>query len=349
MSLINQMLRDLEQRNSPKPAHQPAIKPRTAHRRSGGKSGWLWLLALIALPLLYIRLQAPAGQTALQSPASVDTAQPIASNHGQAIAISDTPATIETIPMPSASVAPTPMPSPVKPQQAYVQPNNAGERPKPTGTAIKTAPTKNTPAPTLLPTPPAKTVSPNKQAETLYREAQHSASRLMAQENLQEALQLDPHHLPARTLLLQTLLKSHSSSTELAQFVEDSLQLFPGNLLFIKTRAHLYVQQKNFTGAVKVLESLDTDTVDDGDYLALLAAAYQQLQHFPQAAHIYQQLIRLQPDKAENWLGLAIVQDKLNQSQSATQAYRQALDKKSLNAEVVSYIKQRLTVLNSAP
>jgi tetratricopeptide (TPR) repeat protein len=138
------------------------------------------------------------------------------------------------------------------------------------------------------------------------------------------------------------------ADVELDEFLDDSLALFPNNLLFIKTRAHLYVQQKNFAAAVNILERIDADTVDDSPFLALLAAGYQQLQHFPQAARIYQRLSQIQPDKAENWLGLAIAQDKLNQSQAAVQAYRQALDKKTLNAEVVSYIKQRLTALNPA-
>jgi len=165
-------------------------------------------------------------------------------------------------------------------------------------------------------------------------------------ENLLDALKLEPTHLPARTLLLQTLLKYRASPAEIAAFVQESLALFPNDLLFVKTQAHLYVQQKNFAAAVSILERIDSNTVDDPAYLALLAAGYQQQQQFTQAAPLYRRLTELQADKAEYWLGLAMNQDKLNQIQAAAESYRQALDKSTLNAEVVSYIKQRLDALN---
>jgi tetratricopeptide (TPR) repeat protein len=147
-------------------------------------------------------------------------------------------------------------------------------------------------------------------------------------------------------LLLQTLLKYRASPAEIAAFVQESLELFPNNLLFVKTQAHLYVQQKNFAAAVSLLERIDSNTVDDPAYLALLAAGYQQQQQFARAEPIYRRLTELQADKAEYWLGLAMNQDKLNQTQAAAESYRQALDKNTLNAEVVSYIKQRLDALN---
>lgn len=366
MSLINQMLRDLEQRNNQNPKSAQPLNVRIADKPARGKR-LLWLLPLMALPAAYLWYQAQPGRPAPQPAAPVDAAviavpEPaVERNQSQPPAspppgerIESTALPISTVPTPNASLAEPQQPASEhsivnKPPQAVAKsqvavPKQAEATPPPP------AERSRNPSPASMPIERPKTAkasTPGERAEALYRQAQHSASALMTQENLKEALQLDPHYLPARTLLLQTLLKSHADA-ELGEFVDDSLQLFPGNLLFIKTRAHLYVQQKNFAAAVNILERIDADTVDDGAYLALLAAGYQQLQRFPQAARIYRQLTQIQPDKAEHWLGLAIAQDKLNQSQSAVQAYRQALDKKTLNAEVVSYIKQRLSVLTPA-
>ncbi len=180
----------------------------------------------------------------------------------------------------------------------------------------------------------------------LYHQAQISQSAASSRDALLTALALDPHYLPARTLLLQTLLKMHASDAEINAFTEKSLQLFPDNLLFIKTQAHLYVQQKRFNEAIQLLEQIDAKRVEDSGYLSLLAASYQQLQRFPQAERIYQKLTQIQPDKAENWLGWAICLDKLNQPQDAARAYREALNKNTLNSQVVDYINQRLSAFN---
>ncbi|MDD1621048.1 MAG: hypothetical protein LUQ11_06165 [Methylococcaceae bacterium] len=378
MSLINQMLRDLERRKIQNPKAEQALEVRITAKPSGDKMSRLWLLIIFALPLAYLWYQNQASQPDQQavSPAEI----PVVSEPRQAATT-----TVELLAEPSPrplppsapladrsrsepaviAMAPTPTASSVEHQpnskQTIVsEPAKPAEKPQTTASKQAAIPIPSVepnlsslaegsrsqpPASALTERPKtAKPSTPREQAEELYRQAQRSASALMKTENLKEALRIEPSHLPARTLLLQTLMKSRDA--ELGEFVDESLDLFPSNLLFIKTRAHLYVQQKNFSSAVNILERVDADTVDDSAYLALLAAGYQQLQRFPQAGRIYQRLTQIQPDKAENWLGLAIAQDKLNQSQAAAQSYRQALDKKTLNAEVVSYIKQRLTALN---
>jgi tetratricopeptide (TPR) repeat protein len=195
---------------------------------------------------------------------------------------------------------------------------------------------------TLLPV----TKSPSEQIASLYDQAQRSDSVRLARELLEQVLQLDPLYLPARTSLLQNLLQAHASDNELSAMLDSSLALFPGNLLFIKNLAHLYIKEKNFSQAIAVLRQVDANTINDSAYLALLAASYEQLQNFPLAAPLYRRLTEMQPEKAENWLGLAICAERLNQIALAVEAYRQALDKNTLQGEVVNYINQRLSLLN---
>ena len=187
--------------------------------------------------------------------------------------------------------------------------------------------------------------SQQQRLQALYREAERSASQLMRKETLKEALALEPGNLHTRDLLLQTLLKT-GPGNELEQFLRDSLMLFPNHLAFITSLAQLQMQHKAYAAASATLEGIDSNQTNEPAYLALLAASYQQQKNFHNAAPIYQRLTQIQPEKAENWLGLAICAENLQQRQTAIQAYRQALAKNTLNGEVVNYINQRLSALN---
>jgi Flp pilus assembly protein TadD len=337
MSLINQMLRDLEQRNPQTAKPAPKLELRST-ANGGRRRSWLWLLGIAAaLPIVYIWRQtqtdAPAAQ-AIQTSAAVQPAPlPVPAPITAPIAQPTVPA---STPIENAS----PLPATV------IEPSGVVNKPIEPEQTIAAAPT---PIPQVIAPVSAKQVkatSPAQQAEALYKRARAGTAMSTIREDLLDTLNLEPTHLPARTLLLQTLLKYRASPAEIAAFVQESLELFPKNLLFVKTQAHLYVQQKNFAAAVSLLERIDSNTVDDPAYLALLAAGYQQQQQFARAEPIYRRLTELQADKAEYWLGLAMNQDKLNQTQAAAESYRQALDKNTLNAEVASYIKQRLDALN---
>lgn len=341
MSLINQMLRDLEQRRHDTPKPTPMLEPKSAPKdKSRYKSGGLWLTTLaLTLAAVYVRQQNQSIQPAPVSLAATATVTEKPLPHTAPLQVDAQPQPPEPAPLPKeTSDGPAANAEPITISTAKP------ETPKPKPAPRKAPPPK---AAAVKVDKPARTLTPAQQADALYQSALASSSMLMTKENLYEALQFNPNHLPARTLLLQTLLKSRTTAPlEIGHFVDDSLRLFPGNLLFVKTRAHLYAQQKNYPAALSTLAQIDADTVDDPVYLSLLAASHQQLQHFPQAARVYQRLCQIQPEKAEHWLGLGVSRDKLNQAQAAAQAYRQALDKNTLNAEVVSYIKQRLGALN---
>lgn len=167
----------------------------------------------------------------------------------------------------------------------------------------------------------------------------------MRKEHLYDALVQDPTHLPARTLLLQTLLKI-GSTDEIETFLRQSLHHHPRHPAFVTAMAHLHTQRHDYRAAVATLETLDPDTNSDPTYLALLAASHQQLRDYAIAADLYQRLTDAQPEKAEHWLGLGLCAEQLQQKQTALRAYREALAKNSLSGAVVDYINQRLNALN---
>ncbi len=344
MSLINQMLRDLEQRktmNAPAGALPPLQSLRYQPQHKRPSLGWL---SLAAIPLAWLVLEnltpsappepAKSLQTITRTPEST-LPDPVA-EQPQSIPQPALPAIAPPIPAPpTPPMAIEPQSLPVAlPMQPLHQAPAKGKNP-PTQNPIKSAKSHR-----VHPSIPAA----EQQAEALYKQAQSSVSRMMRKEVLHEALQLHPRHLPARQLLLQTLLQENATS-ELKAFLEDSLDLFPGHSDFVRALAHWQIKQKNFNAATSALEQLDDGNPRDPQHLALLAAGYQQQQHFAQALPLYEKLTLIQPEKAENWLGLALCTDHLQQPGRAVQAYRQALRKNTLHDEVVDYINQRLSAL----
>ncbi len=345
MSLINQMLRDLEQRTNTNSATRQPLNIQTPSHSPANKTGWLWLLVIVVAALIGIRLF-DQNKLVIANP---QTTEP---THQPGATLSPVEKLIaRTSPQPEPPIAQTPAApeptresSPAQPQQkpeSAVTETPGTSKPSTKQLTQKVVATAHQKTENSGPKPrPSK-----KTAQTLYRQAQDSASMLMRKETLKEALEVDPEYLPARDLMLQTLLKS-APTHELEKFIHESLALFPNHLAFVTSLARLQLQRQELAAATATLEHIDSNQSNEPAFLSLLAASYQQQKRFQNAANIYQKLTQIQPEKAENWLGLGICAENIHQRQIAIQAYRQALAKKTLNTDVVDYINQRLTVLN---
>ncbi len=347
MSLINQMLRDLESRNTSNttPALQHNIQVK---RTSASKIPLLiWsLLTTIATGGTYWAYQyskmLPKNPPVIAATLKKDPV-PIAP-YEQVLAtpnaLTDTTPKIEQKPAENKAIQTVPVVQsvPTAQPQPPVQTVSAVQA---TPEIIAAPPIKKTPAPK-----PAqiKQVTNKQQADLLYRQAENNFEDYSATYKLEQALKLDPRHLNAR-LLLAKALYSQGQINKTADFIDQSLALFPDNLQFINTRAQLFLQQRNPNGALQTLQRIDVTNSSNEAYLSLLAATYQQLQSFPNASKVYQRLVTVNPEKAENWLGLALSQEKLGNSKLAREAYQQALSKNSLKESIANYIKQRLIEL----
>lgn len=327
MSLINQMLRDLEQRQGTQSIPPAMASIQTApHQQS--RRHWHWLLPTMLATLYYAWSQYQAKPEATTLVAKIQT--PVSSQPAEVAA---QPVAQPTIVIPTARPLPTTAPQPT-----------ATPTPKPTAIPVSkiesTAPSDKTAA-SKREFQGRPSNSHNRQAQKLLQQAQNSSSLLMRKETLKEALQLEPDNLEIREQLLSVLTKS-GNGNELTEFLTESLQRFPNHPAFIASLAQLQIQRKEFATASGTLERIHSN---DPAYLTLQAGSYQQQKRYREAGEIYQRLTTSQPDKAEHWLGMAICADNLAQKTTALQAYQQALEKNTLNAEVVDYINQRLSAL----
>ena len=354
MSLINQMLRDLEQRNSTsaKPSvPEPLQVQKVTLPNQSSNHGNLWWLAIVVVCLALAVVQYYPSVMPVTPLSTVTTpAQPAALQIAPAIAEQTLPVIPTLEPQPPLENNLTTKTTLT--QEASVPINAPASAPKHSVNPKAQNSTPKKPAPNSQKHPPAsKIVSINTTsqsgltADTLYWQADSSPSGTLRKSLLRDALTLNPQHLAARKLLLQTL-QQENAGIELKQFLDESLELFPGNPGFTTALAHWQIKQKNADAAINTLESIDNRQNHDPQFLALKAAGYQQQHNYAQALPLYQELTHMQPDKAENWLGLAVCADNLQQPSRAIQAYQLALNKKTLNSDVVDYIRQRLSALN---
>lgn len=369
MSLINQMLRDLESRNTPNNAPsslQQNIQVTQAPRSKTPMLIWS-ILVIVATGGTYWAYQYSKTLAKISPAIAADNikkepvpAAPFEQVLATPNAVTNTAAPkIEPKPPENAITPPTPaaLPAPiVQAAPAVVVQAAPAVQPSPPVQVVQPAaavqaapeivappPVKNRPI-TANPSQPKQTTA-KQRADDLYRQAENSFENPLAVSyKLEQALNLDPRHLKARLLLAKTL-HSQGQADKTGEFLDQSLALFPDNLQFINTRAQLFLQQKNPDGALRTLQRIDLANSSNETYLSLLAATYQQLQSFTNAAGVYQKLVNANPEKAENWLGFALAQEKLGNPKLAREAYQQALSKNTLKPSVASYVKQRLSEL----
>ncbi len=189
-----------------------------------------------------------------------------------------------------------------------------------------------------------KRLSNKQRAIQLFTSAQKLTNLVEKQLKLEQTLKLDMLHINARLLLANTLLQLGQIKKASALLNQGTI-LFPQNIQLINLSSQLFLQNKQARPALILLQQVDDKYITDETYLALLAAAYQQTNAPLKSSQVYQKLISINTDKAEYWLGLAIAYEKQNNKQQALNAYQQALNKNSLKPPIVSYIKQRTSIL----
>lgn len=99
------------------------------------------------------------------------------------------------------------------------------------------------------------------------------------------------------------------------------------------------------TEAISLLEQSLAEAENHENYRALLAGLYQRNGMNQEAASHYRRMINVFGEKPAYWLGFALAQDALNQSQLAIQAYQRVNQYADLQPQVRTYIEQRLAAL----
>ena len=163
-------------------------------------------------------------------------------------------------------------------------------------------------------------------------------------ERLREALSLYAPHLKSREMLAGIYIKS-GRYVEAAELLREGIKVVPTYSLFTKLYARVLLEQNNPLLAIKVLERGATALDVESDYHALLAATYQRVKNHEKAIAIYLQLVKVKPQIGIWWLGLAISLEKSGKNKEALDAYQRAQKTGSLKSGLVKFTNNRVSAL----
>lgn len=362
MSVINQMLQELDRRNATPGAEgeQPPQQVKAVARPGTGHE-WFWRTVAALLFAAVAWVAWVAYQLQPWPPLATEQAYKAAENAKKgAIKLAAKPA------------APPPVaPPPPAPSETQARPQTPGETLK-LAQSLQTpvaerpaqgAPPGSEPAPPPKPEAPAPRKAEPKAAKPLVAkrdrakpgselaEAQFRRAALLlnqgrvseAEEQLLGALHADPGHATARQAYVALLLEQQRTDAA-RRVLADALAVDPSHPTFALALARILAEQRDYGGALEVMDRAGS-VARNADFLALRGAVFQRMQRHPEAIEAYQASVRGAPQPGTTWVGYGISLEAVGKRSDAAQAYRRSLGAGGLTREVREYAEARIRAL----
>jgi MSHA biogenesis protein MshN len=383
MSVINQVLNQLEQRGEHTAPEQTMVRP-VPHRQPsyilpllalalaliGGVGAWQWMqmrkatvVAVSAKPQPVVAAPAaPVVASVVEVASAVNITSAVIVTSAVADAgLGDAPP-VEILPPASRlsfELAAIPLPSSLR-QAAILHDAkstaapDAGEK-LPTHAAPPARATKpqpmQTPSTNVLAASraspgasPMKQVSPEQRADAEFRQAVAA----MQQGHIAEAiagyravLRLDTGHDEARQALVALLLESKQGA-EAERVLQERLNAKPGHTGFAMLLARLQVEHDALEQAAATLEKSLPYADAQADYQAFFAALLQRRNRHKEAISHYQIALQLAPDNGVWLVGYGISLQAVQRNEDARNAFRRALESRTLTPELQAFVQQKL-------
>ncbi|MDE2117588.1 MAG: tetratricopeptide repeat protein [Betaproteobacteria bacterium] len=192
-----------------------------------------------------------------------------------------------------------------------------------------------------------KQVSVQQQADNEFRRA----SGLLQQGRINEALagyeaalQLDAGHDDARRTMVGLLLENKRNA-DAERVLQDGLKHNPKHSGFAMLLARLQVERNELALALETLQRTLPYADPQPDYQAFVAALLQRQGRHKEAITHYQIALQLSPDSGIWLMGLGISLQAVQRNEEARDAFRRAIESRSLSAELQAFVAQRLKEL----
>lgn len=359
MSLINDMLRNIEAKRPDDPARQNLQREiRSLPAAPSGGRRWLLPLVIVAVPVLGALALHANGQllpllglvsepvavapAALPAPLVVPPAPPAV------VPAEDKPlpegdlrlaSNLAVLPLPAAPVLAVPDPVVPAPPPAAA--------PKPEVAPAQAA------APQVAPAMPAGPVkiekslvlaTPRDRAEAEYRKAENAfASGRSAEglEGLRAALRQDPGYVQARQMLLRQLLDLRKID-EAMTVLQDGLDVQPAQTGWAMSLARLQLEQHDVAAADRTLAKSQVYAEASADYAGFQGHLKSRLGANRAAVTHYQRAARLAPNEGRWWLGMGLAQEADGRAAEAKESLRRAIATGTLSVELSAVAEQHL-------
>ena len=355
VSLINQMLQDLDRRNAMSSAGSPVLPQQVRPVRAAGAGHeWFWrivaVLVLIALcwvgwvayqvkprPLV-TDLALSAGDDALRK-----AAKPI-------VAKAPAPA---AAPTPVATAAPTPAPAPAAAPPELFKLALSIDTPIAERAAKPPAKTASAPTPEVKPAIAGRVTKRERpsnavdEAETLFR---HGVALLNqrriseAQNEFSAALFRRPEHEASRQALIAIRIERRQLD-EARRLLEDGLALNPSQTQFAAVLARLHVERGDYHTAAAVIAAAGGTSPDDAEFQLVRGAVLQRLGRHAEAAESFEHAARVGNQSGTTLVALGISLEATGRKADALKAYRRSLAA-PMTQEARSYAESRIRALD---
>lgn len=356
MSVINQVLNQLEQRGAHAEPEQSMVRAVPNSRR---KTVWpLLLFGLIAVIGLVVWQWLATGRMTTVPENTAPRAIGIGTDIKEQVVVAAKPAPAELTkpPAPQLSAelpkaeplaAPAsrlsfnlsfvPLPSSRHNGEGITEQNTSGQQ------QIRAVVTMPAPIPSATELP-KKQISKIQQADAEFRRA----SELMQQGRISDAiagyeaaLKLDAAHLAARQALVALLLEG-KRGTEAERVLQAGLDGKPEQAGFAMLLARLQVERGALDPAAATLEKSLAYAENQADYQAFFAALLQRQNRHKEAITHYQIALQLSPGNGVWMMGLGISMQAIQRNDEANNAFKRALESQTLSPELQRFVRQQI-------
>lgn len=330
MSLVNQVLNDLEKRGVNVAQADAALRPVPMRRRSN----WLaYALLVLSLLLVVLALMWYFGRTAEVPP------EPVVQNDK---------AQYELVPGIASDVAVASMPleaaTVAEPVAEIVEPSVPLKRQVPRPVQQRELAADDVPAATSM---PVKVISPQQRAESEFGKANQALQEGRVDDALagyEAALLADPHHKASRRAWVGLLLNLKRNE-EAERVLQRGLRRDPHDAAFAMLLARLQVERNAVPEALQTLQKNLPDAAELPDYQSFMAALLQRQERHAEAIPLFQKALALVPGNGVWMMGLGISLQAEQRKDDARAVYQRALDSNTLNPQLREYVQQKLKEL----
>lgn len=354
MSLINEMLRNLEAKRPDDLARQNLQREiRTLPALSPPRRGLRWLVLLLVLVSISLsaywlqqsgELLLPwlAAQERSAPIVAVSAIQPEAVPALPNVAADIQPETVsDSLPMANDLTVP---PMPAVPMLAVPDPVVP-----PVTDGIKAEVDMVKPAPAIFagPVKIEKSVvlaTPRDRADAEYRKAENAMSAGRSGEamtSLYAALKQDPTHAQVRQSLLRQLL-GQQKLEEAMTVLHEGLEIQPAQVGWAMSLARLQLERGDIAAADSTLARSQGYAEANADYAGFQGHLKSRLGEHRQAAVHYLRATRLSPAEGRWWFGLGVALEADERIADGKAALRQALATTTLSSELAALAEQHL-------
>lgn len=181
-------------------------------------------------------------------------------------------------------------------------------------------------------------------AEAEYRKGMQAVQRGdmgAALPLLRQTLEIEPIHVKARQALLSVLVSARQWP-DARQVAQDGLALDPAQSGWAMILARLQFEQGEAAAAIATLERHAAHASRDADYQSLFAYLLQQQQRHADAAERFKTALALRPNEGRWWFGLGTALEAAGNAADARAAYARAREVGNLPPEMAAAVEQKL-------